>query len=228
MNQLHDADWLVISDVDGTLTQVTSVWEYLHKRLGKWDDEGVVNLREYCAGRIDYVEFARRDSLAYAGLSRTELSAMVSEIPRRIEMDYMLRTLHDSNCSIALVSSGLDILVDQIQWASIRVSNRLIFQGDYCTGETEIHVPIDGKADWTERLIQSFPAGRNRVIAIGDSRGDIPVFRMAGFAIAVAPTHPDVAAAADVVLDGSTLAPIPAWIETFKATPSIRKSRNPR
>jgi len=198
----------VISDVDGTLTSVLSVWEYLHRRLDRWDGDGDRNLADYLDGRIDYPEFARRDALAYQNLSRSRLQQLTMEIPRRRGLDTMLKYFQRLNWPVALVSSGLDILVDQIPGASIRVANRLCFLNDICTGEVVIDVPMDGKARIVASLLNSYRLDRRCVIAIGDSRGDIPMMAAAGFSIAVAPLHAEVADAADAVITGEDLSEI--------------------
>jgi len=48
---------LVIFDLDGTLTQERSIWEYIHKQLGKWYGFAEEYQNLFLAGKISYEEF---------------------------------------------------------------------------------------------------------------------------------------------------------------------------
>jgi phosphoserine phosphatase len=63
------------------------------------------------------------------------------------------------------------------------VINDLARDGDLCSGEAIIHLAHEGKGVIARDLIERYNA--NYVVAFGDSRGDIPVFNLANFSIAV-------------------------------------------
>ena len=48
---------VVFFDCDGTLTAVKSSWQYLHERLGLWDDHAEEFQELFREGKIDYAEF---------------------------------------------------------------------------------------------------------------------------------------------------------------------------
>ena len=48
---------LVIFDLDGTLTQERSIWEYIHKQLGKWYEFAEEYQNQFLAGKISYEGF---------------------------------------------------------------------------------------------------------------------------------------------------------------------------
>lgn len=80
---------IVFFDCDGTLTKVKSSWQYLHERLGLWDDHADAFQHRYRAGEIDYEEFCRRDAEPLEGLAG-EAGARDLEgnrIPSRSEAD---------------------------------------------------------------------------------------------------------------------------------------------
>ena len=85
--------WLLVADVDGTLTRVTSIWEHLLRELGKWESHGLPNLTAYTNGEIDYNEFARLDSLAYKGVSRSFLQETCAKIDFRPGTEMLLERL---------------------------------------------------------------------------------------------------------------------------------------
>ncbi|MCD4652757.1 HAD-IB family phosphatase [bacterium] len=217
--------WLLVSDVDGTLTTEISIWEYFHKLLNKWTSEGLPNLNAYLAGEITYNEFAEMDALAYKGLSRNQLDAMARKVPRRLGLEPMIKRMKKRGAVIALVSSGLDILVDQIPGSDVCIANGLKFDNGICTGEPDIKIPIDGKREAMRRLLESYRFPRNKIVVLGDSRGDIPMMEMAGFSIAVAATHGDVINEADVSVDGNNLGIISELVEEYLTGEELRKPR---
>ncbi len=222
------AKWLLVADVDGTLTTETSIWETFHKKLGKWEKEGLLNLRAFLNGKIDYDEFAARDARAYKGVSRTELERIAAEIPRRKGMELMLKTMKRRGFTIALVSTGLDILVDQIPDVHYRVANRLEFENDICTGKAIVEVPMGEKGKVIRHLQSLGPFHPERTVVIGDSEGDIPMMKAAGLSIAVAAADSKVLMYADLQIDGEDLMHIPALVEEYRVTIESRKPRAPR
>jgi phosphoserine phosphatase len=222
---LKNNDWLLVSDVDGTLTTETSIWEYLHKHLGKWNDEGLPNLDAYLAGTIDYNEFALRDASAYKGLSQQTLNEIAASIPRRFGMEQMLKTFKRRGFTLALVSTGLDILVNQIPEADIRLSNGLEFENGICTGRPIVSIPMDAKESAFASLLTDNGFSAENTIVLGDSAGDIPMMRHAGYSIAVASADRDVLRVADANVDGNDLMRIPALVEEYRETVMSRRAR---
>lgn len=219
--------WLLISDVDGTLTTEHSIWETFHRHLGKWETEGLPNLQSYLSGSIDYAEFAARDALAYKDLSRDTLEQMAAAIPRRAGMERMLEFLSRRGFTIALVSTGLDLLLDQIPHADIRIANRLRFVNNRCTGQAEVVIPIDGKGHFAASLMKETGAAPEHTIVLGDSPGDIPMMRQAGFSIAVA-ADPAVQRVATASIDGSDLMRLPALIMDYRERAGLQRSAHRR
>lgn len=219
--------WLLISDVDGTLTTEPSIWETFHRQLGKWESEGLPNLQAYLSGSIDYTEFAARDAMAYKDLSRDALHKMAAAIPRRTGMERMLERLSKRCFSIALVSTGLDILLDQIPHADIRIANRLLFDNNRCTGRAEVVIPIDGKGQAVESLMKKMGVSPDHTVVLGDSTGDIAMMRQAGFSIAVA-AEPAVRQVATASIDGSDLMRLPALVMEYRERVDLRRSAHRR
>ncbi|MBP1715245.1 MAG: Phosphoserine phosphatase [Deltaproteobacteria bacterium] len=52
------------------------------------------------------------------------------------------------------------------------------------TGGIRINVHYDQKEEWVENARQTFQVQREETFAVGDSSGDIPMFRACGFSIA--------------------------------------------
>jgi phosphoserine phosphatase len=48
---------LIAFDMDGTITEVRSSWEYLHRRPGIWNRQAEKYQERFLAGEISYEEF---------------------------------------------------------------------------------------------------------------------------------------------------------------------------
>ncbi len=196
---------LAIFDVDGTLTLERSVWEYLHRSLGIWESEGLPNFNAYLKGEIDYNEFARLDAWGYRDLKWDYVNEMVRAIPRRDGISTLFSFLKAHGYTIALVSTGLDILLNQFPDSDIRIANKLIFEEGICTGRAEVVIPIDAKRRVVTELCREQNVDISESLVFGDSRGDVEIMTSARLAIAVNPSHPDVTDAADLVIHENDL-----------------------
>ena len=72
---------LVTLDLDGTLTRERSVWEYIHKQLGKWYGFAEDYQNQFLAGKISYEEFCERDAQVWKGMKVKELLEIVKTVP---------------------------------------------------------------------------------------------------------------------------------------------------
>ncbi len=66
----------VLFDLDGTLTETRSVWQYIHERVGTWEKGADRNFREYRRGRIGYEEFCERDAGSWGGWRSPDWSGL--------------------------------------------------------------------------------------------------------------------------------------------------------
>ena len=67
---------LVVFDVDGTLTQHSSVWWRLHELFGT-TKEGRIYFDQYFAGEINYDQWADYDAALWTGKSVAEVMKVV-------------------------------------------------------------------------------------------------------------------------------------------------------
>src|SRR5215470_12685423 len=93
----------VIFDLDGTLTKTPSPWQYVHERLGVWENTACEYLQEWLSGRIAYDEFCRRDTRLWAGRSVREIEDYLDEINlNRHVPDVVERLVHAKIPSIII------------------------------------------------------------------------------------------------------------------------------
>jgi len=202
---------LVIFDLDGTLTQERSVWEYVHKRLGKWYGFAEEYQKQFLAGKIPYEEFCERDARVWKGMRVQELQEIVQTVPFHAGADELIPYLKKKDLRLAMISSGLSLLSDWVHRKygfDFSVSNDLLHENGILTGKVKIQVYYDQKAEWVKRILKEFGIKPEEAIAVGDSKGDIDMFQKAGFSVAFNSSCKDLDQIANVCIQSQNLADI--------------------
>ena len=202
---------LVAFDLDGTLTQEPSVWEYIHKRLGKWYGFADDYQKQFLAGKISYVEFCERDAEVWKGMKVEELFEIVKAVPFHPGADELIHYLKQKGLKLSLVSSGLSLLSDWVHRKygfDYSVSNDLLHEDGILTGRVKIQVYFDKKAEWVRKILKKFGVKPEEVIAIGDSKGDMDMFQMVGFSVAFNSSCLDLEKIANICIPSQNLADI--------------------
>jgi HAD superfamily phosphoserine phosphatase-like hydrolase len=183
---------LVIFDVDGTLTRRRSIWQYLMEHTNCWTDQGEHNLAKFLNNEIDYVEFCRLDAQLLKGQRYDDLKRAAFTIPMHDGLDQVFAYFTERHFKIGLVSTGLKLLTDHFTArypVDYCVVNDLACDGESCSGDAIINLN-DHEKDLAVRQIIA-ECGAEYVVAFGDSRGDIPVFRLANFSVSVNSSDPE-------------------------------------
>ena len=186
MNNKHRFK-LVVFDLDGTLTRERSIWEYVHKKLGKWYGFAENYQKQFLAGEISYDEFCERDAQVWKGMRIEELIEIAKTVPFHPGVDELIHFVKQKGLKLSLVSSGLSILSN---WVHERygfdhsISNDLLHEDGILTGKVNIQVYYDQKAEWVKRILKEFGVKPEESMAIGDSVGDLEMFRVVGFSVA--------------------------------------------
>jgi len=202
---------LVIFDLDGTLTQERSIWEYIHKQLGKWYGFAEEYQDLFLAGKISYEEFCERDALVWKGMRVEELLEIAQTVPFHPGVNELINFLKQKGLNLSMVSSGLSLLtnwVHQRYGFDYSVSNNLLHENGVLTGKVKIQVYFDKKAEWVRKILNQFEVKPEEVIAVGDSRGDIDMFQMVGFSIAFNSSCKDLDKIASACIQSQNLADI--------------------
>jgi phosphoserine phosphatase len=210
MNEKHKFK-LVILDLDGTLTQERSIWEYIHKQLGKWYGFAEEYQKQFLAGKIPYEEFCERDAQVWKGIKVEELLKIVKSVPFHPGVGKLINHLKNKGLKITMVSSGLSLLSDWVHQKygfDYSISNDLLHEKGVLTGKVRIQVYFDKKAEWVKRILREFRMKPEEVIAIGDSAGDVDMFQMVGFSIAFNSSCQDLDRIASVCAQSLNLADI--------------------
>ena len=149
---------IVFLDCDGTLTAVKSSWEYLHRRLGLWDNNADEFQRLFREGKIDYYEFCKRDALLWKGLPLERVMAVIGEISYHDGVRELTDWLRAEGIHSVILSTGLSFLVERVRQdlgITRALSNDLVVHEGRLTGEIKIHVEHDNKGYWVRAFART-------------------------------------------------------------------------
>jgi len=194
---------LALFDLDGTLTTEKSAWEYIHRRLGVWDGYAEKFQEAFHRGEIDYDRFCELDAKIWKGMKVSVMERIVKEIPLHEGIEDLLGYLSSKGIKLAIISSGLSFLSDLVKEKygfDYAVANELGVANGILNGEVKINVHYDQKGEWVQEAMRRFNTHKEETMAIGDSTGDIQMFRMAGLSIAFNSLSPKLEAMATLSL----------------------------
>jgi phosphoserine phosphatase len=183
---------IVFLDCDGTLTNVTSSWQYLHERLNLWEENADEFQRLFRAGRISYGEFCARDAALWKGLPIDRIRDILDEIELRHELKETIGVLNSAGIETVILSSGLSLLVDRVRGElgiGSAVSNELAEKDGVVTGEIRINVDHDHKGFWVRNILADRGLRKEEAAAVGDGEGDLGMFEEVGLAIGYYPSE---------------------------------------
>ncbi len=178
---------LALFDLDGTLTREKSPWEYIHRRLGVWDGFAEKFQEAFLRGEISYDRFCQLDAGIWKGMKVSAVEGILKEIPLHDGIDELLEYLRSKGIKLGIISSGLSFLSEWVRKKygfEYAIANELGVEDGVLNGEIKINVHYDLKGEWVEEAQRLFCAQKEELLTIGDSAGDIAMFRMAGLSIA--------------------------------------------
>ncbi|MFQ6123304.1 MAG: HAD family hydrolase [Candidatus Heimdallarchaeota archaeon] len=193
----------VIFDVDGTLTETRSIWQFIHENLGTWEKAGKYYLQQFLAGQISYEDFAKRDAREWKGVPLKRLEEIIHRVKFIDGAQETFKQLKNKMKRIFVISSGLDVLVKRILrelGAIYGIANELEIRHGKLTGKVKIKVPWDEKGVVLEKIAKTYNINLHQAVVVGDSETDISMFNLCGTSIAFNPSSNDVARAATHVI----------------------------
>jgi phosphoserine phosphatase len=177
-------------DCDGTLTNVRSSWEYLHRRLNIWDNNADHYQTLFKEGKIDYYDFCRRDALLWKGLHVSRVVDMLQDIAYHNGSFEVIKALKKRGVYTVILSTGLSFLVEKVKndlGMDMALSNELLYEGDSLTGKIKINIEFNKKGCVVEKILKEIGVDRAESCAIRDGEGDAGMFESVGLAIGFHP-----------------------------------------
>jgi phosphoserine phosphatase len=166
---------LVIFDLDGTLTPVDSLWQYLHEEFGTWE-HGKIAAQNYRLGKISYKEWAETDAKNWTGAEVSRIRKSLEGIPYRKGVPEVFRVLRERNMKTAIISAGLSILTYKVArelGADVAISNELEANDGRLTGEITVKVGVKEKSQIIEQTANKLGVRLHEVALVGDRAFDL-------------------------------------------------------
>lgn len=206
---------LVIFDMDGVLTDIVSSWKYIHDYFKTSNDRSV---NEYLKGKIDDSEFIRRDAILWKENGKPTTKKKIEEIFSDVQLmkgaKEIIETLKRNQIKTAIVSAGLDILSEKVA-IQLGIEIDYVYSNGVKTdkqgnlnGEGIVGVRLMYKDLTVKKLADKLNIPLDRIVAVGNSCYDIPMFEVAGLSIAFNPEDDCTREAADVIVEGKDLTKI--------------------
>ncbi len=192
----------VLFDLDGTLTTVASLWRHLHESLEQWHGNADDYQERFLQGAIDYNTFCLLDARHWKGKRVGELKKIADAVELRPGVREIREFLRKRGLKVGVISTGLTLLAERVHRdldLDFTIANRLVTRGGCFTGEVKVNVEHGRKEEAVELFCHQFGIPPDRVIAVGDSEGDVSMFRAVGFSVALNPLDEEVVRAANAV-----------------------------
>lgn len=198
----------LLLDLDGTLTRVESLWRHIHERFSAWEREAERDQARFAAGEIDYATFCLLDAGRWKGRRVEDLRRVADSVELRPGAMELRGHLRARGLKVGVISTGLTLLAERVHRElelDFTIANRLLSRGGRLTGGVKINVEHGRKDEAVTLFCGQFGVPPGQVIAVGDSAGDISMFRAAGYSVAFNPRESEVARSADAVCVGESL-----------------------
>ena len=198
---------LALFDLDGTIRCVRDPWVHLHEFLGAAAQARDLMPR-WRRGELSYDEWARLDAALWRGVLRARMVAALAGNPVRRGARELVGWFTSKAIPCVGISTGLSIFhehtardlgLDRV------ICNELHFDGDVCTGEITINVREESKGEVMDAVLAEYGVRAEEVVAFGDGKADIPLFKKAGLGVAVCPVHAQVRESADYVVEAEPI-----------------------
>ena len=211
---------LVLFDMDGVLTDIISSWKYIHDHFNTSNERSV---NEYLKGKIDDMEFIRRDASLWKEnekpIKEEKLAIILSDVPLMKGARECILNLKKNNIQTAIISAGLDILANKVAkelGIDYVVANGVNTDKDgRLNGVGILGVKLMYKDIAVKNLVDKINIPLNKTASVGNSCFDIPMFESTGLSIAFNPSDDCTRDSADIVVEGKDLSKIIPYLEKY-------------
>lgn len=191
---------LIAFDIDGTITRHVSSWRYIHEKLDLWDALAKKYQDQFLAGRISYRRFCELDAAHWKGIREERLRRIFLKIRYSRNAKKVVRKLKSDGFKLVAISTGLQFVTERVKEElgfDHVIGNRLNVRKGLLTGGVRINISHGAKGRALRHLLARQGIKARQMIAVGDSEGDIPMVKMAGYSIAFNSSSEKLSAAVD-------------------------------
>ncbi|MBS3773122.1 MAG: HAD-IB family phosphatase [Candidatus Thermoplasmatota archaeon] len=200
---------LVAFDMDGVLVDMISSWHHVHTCLGT---DNAATAEAYRNGDIDSQEFMDRDlALWRQQHTRNDIASLFRRIDYMPGIHDTMQQLSTAGVTTAIVSGGLDMLAERIA-QDVGIDHVLANGISQDMQQGILRVPPKKKDKSLRGLARRLSIRRQNIVAVGNSKYDVAMFRVSGLGIAFNPCDTAVVTAADVTIKEKDLTRILEYI----------------
>jgi phosphoserine phosphatase len=210
--------WAVVAvDLDGTLIHGTTAC--LH--LGDWIGHRPIieDLeRRFAAGEITSADVADGDAPYYKGRSLAAVAAVMACAPCIDDISGGVERLKNRGVDALLCtvtwSFAAQCLADRFGFAAVSGTVMHMDHKGILSGRVAQYFEPEDKVLFLREFCDSRGASMDQVVAIGDGQSDLPMFRAAGFSVALN-ASPAAKAAASAAVDSRS------FLDALRAVPGL-------
>lgn len=209
---------LLVSDLDGTLITGTTALAHLSAWLGHGElIDGLES--QLASGTSNDRDVAQTYASVYTGVRQVDAEQEILTVPSLTDIPEAVAALHARSVTtmIATVSWSFAATALADLW-SFQQACGADLEVDQATGrftgKVARHFQPQDKVARVEQICQRLSIGLEHVVAVGDSRSDLPLFQACGFSVALNAT-PDARAAATTAIDS------PSFLHALLVVPDL-------
>jgi len=184
---------LIVFDVDGTITRHISSWRFIHEKLGLWDALAEGYQEQFLAGKITYRKFCELDAAHWKGIKEKKMRDLFKKVRYSKNVKKAVMKLKKEGFILVAISTGLQFITDRIKEElgfDHVMGNRLSVRRGVLTGGVRVNISHGAKGKTLRKILKKFGVRPSEMIAVGDSEGDVPMVKLAGYSIAFNSSSP--------------------------------------
>jgi len=174
---MKNYQYLVLSDLDGTLTEIPSSWQFIMEWFDLCESKGKYHLNSFLKKEITYDEFIRLDVVAWKGITSEDYLNAIKKIKFRSGVKELFNFFSETGARIYIISSGLmDLAVRAKNLFPVHeiYANVILKENGYLNGKYIKNVGWNDKQS-KEMIVKRILNENSKslpIIAFGDSSGD--------------------------------------------------------
>ena len=195
MSLLSKSSYLLVFDLDGTLTTHHSSWQFVLEKTNNWEPEGRINLEKFLNNELKgntkeekYWEFCRLDADLLKGLEYAKFLNILDEIQFQFDIQRSLEEIRKFlDFKSVVISSGFFELATKAKNMfnfDSAIGNELGRENGILNGTIKINVPWMGKREILRNIKKELEIETKKVISFGDTTADVELFKESGLSFA--------------------------------------------
>ncbi len=207
----------IIFDMDGVLAESPSSWYAMQSHFGVEDN--VEDIEAYFKNEISDNEFIKKTIKKWPpNLHISDIEKILSKCKIMKNAKKTIKELKKRGFKIGIVTCGIDVLANRIAKHCGINPEYILSEGletdknGYLTGNGICNSELKKKGESFIKISKKMNIPPKRIIAVGDTKYDIPMLKESGLKIAFDPKDDEIKKIADIVIKGRDFSKILNYI----------------